>query len=122
MLERELETPSQSFEEKEVGPEAEGEDLERPTRQLRYIYSVQVSSFKLRKTALFHSQELQNRGLDAWLDLDTRGGYHRVLVGKYEGRNEALAMLTRLKESEEFMDALQVKVETGGSSESAEGL
>ena len=39
-----------------------------------------------------------------------------------KGRREALAMLSRLKESEEFGDALQVKVETGGSSESAEGV
>jgi hypothetical protein len=43
-----------------------------------------------------------------------------VLVGKYERRNEALAMLSRLKESEEFHDALQVKVETSGSTEPAE--
>jgi cell division protein FtsN len=54
--------------------------------------------------------------------LDTRGGYQRVLVGKYEHRNEALAMLSRLKESEEFHDALQVKVETSGSAEPAGDL
>jgi hypothetical protein len=64
-------------------------------------------------------QELRGLGLDAWLDLDTRGGYQRVMVGKYEHKKEALAMLSRLKESEEFYDALQVKVETSGSTESA---
>jgi hypothetical protein len=64
-------------------------------------------------------QELRGLGLDAWLDLDTLGGYQRVLVGKYQHRREALAMLSRLKESEEFYDALQVKVETSGSTEPA---
>jgi len=110
-LKRDLKTPSQSLEEKEVAPAAEEENLPGYPRELQYIYSVQVSSFKFRKTALTHSQELQGRGLDTWLDLDTRGGYHRVLVGKYEDRSEALALLNRLKESEEFADALQVKVE-----------
>jgi hypothetical protein len=40
-----------------------------------------------------------------------------VLVGEYEGRSEALALLMQLKQSEEFGDAIQVKVETGASSE-----
>ena len=70
-----------------------------------------MSSFRTKKRALIHLRELQGRGFDAWLDLDTRGGYHRVLVGKYEGRREALAMLSRLQENKEFGDALQVKVE-----------
>ena len=99
---------------REIVPQYSGE--------LSYVYSVQVSSFKYRKTALSHSQELRGRGLDAWLDLDTKGGYQRVLVGKYEHRNEALALLSRLKESEEFHDALQVKVETSGSAETAGDL
>ena len=102
--------------EMEAEPAPPGETLSRYSHKLPYIYSVQVSSYRYEKGALTHLRELQGRGLDAWLDLDTRGGYHRVLVGKYKGRSEALAMLSRLKESEEFGDALQVKVET------AEGL
>ena len=85
--------------------------------RLPYVYSVQVSSFKYKKGSLVRRQELKGRGLDAWLDLDTRGGYYRVLVGKYKDRQEALALLGRLKERREFADALQVKVELDGSSE-----
>ena len=92
------------------------------SRTLPYVYSVQIGSFKYRQNALFRMRELQRQGLDAWLDLDTRGGYQRVLVGKYEHRNEALAMLSQLKESEEFHDALQVKVETSGSAKPAGDL
>jgi len=110
-LKPELETPPQVFEETEVTAAAEGENLPQYSGTLQYVYSVQVGSFKYRKNALFRMRELQRRGIDGWLDLDTRGGYHRVLVGKYEHRNEARAMLSRLKESEEFHDALQVKVE-----------
>jgi cell division septation protein DedD len=104
----------------EITAAPQRETVPQYSSTLPYVYSVQVSSFKHRKTALSHSEELRGRGLDAWLDVDTRGGYQRVLVGKYERRNEALAMLSRLKESEEFHDALQVKVETSGSTEPAE--
>jgi len=110
-LKPELETPPQVFEETRVTAAAEGENLPQYSRTLPYVYSVQVGSFKYRQNALFRMRELQRRGMDGWLDLDTRGGYHRVLVGKYQHRNEALAMLSGLKESEEFHDALQVKVE-----------
>jgi len=102
---------SQSIEKMEVTPAAVEETLPEYPQTTQYIYSVQVSSFRTKNRALTHSRELQGRGFDAWLDLDTRGGYHRVLVGKYEGRSEALAMLRRLQESKEFADALQVKVE-----------
>ena len=105
--------------ETEITPAPQRETVPQHSSTLPYVYSVQVSSFKYRKTALSHLQELQGRGLDAWLDLDTKGGYQRVLVGKYEHKNEALAMLSRLRESAEFHDALQVKVETSGSTESA---
>jgi type IV/VI secretion system ImpK/VasF family protein len=110
-LRPELETPPQVFEETGVTPAVERETVPQYSRTLPYVYSVQVGSFKYRQNALFRTRELQRRGLDGWLDLDTRGGYHRVFVGKYEYRKEALAMLGRLKESEEFHDALQVKVE-----------
>ena len=40
-----------------------------------------------------------------------------MLVGKCRDREEALALLGRLKERREFADALQVKVELDGSSE-----
>jgi cell division protein FtsN len=105
--------------EMEITPAPQRENLPQYSGTLAYVYSVQVSSFKYRKTALSHLQELRGLGLDAWLDLDTLGGYQRVLVGKYQHRREALAMLSRLKESEEFYDALQVKVETSGSTEPA---
>jgi cell division septation protein DedD len=107
----EVETASQAIEEMEVTPAAVEETLPEYPQTHRYIYSVQVSSFRTKKRALTHLRELEGRGFDAWLDLDTRGGYHRVLVGKYQGRSEALAMLGRLQESKEFGDALQVKVE-----------
>ncbi len=110
-LEGEVETASQSIEKMEVTPAAPEETLPEFRRTQRYIYSVQVSSFRTKKRALIHLRELQGRGFDGWLDLDTRGGYHRVLVGKCKGRSEALAMLRRLQESKEFGDALQVKVE-----------
>ncbi len=110
-LEGEVETASQSIEKMEVAPAALEETLPQYPQSQRYIYSVQVSSFRTKKRALIHLRELQGRGFDGWLDLDTRGGYHRVLVGKYKGRSEALAMLRRLQESKEFGDALQVKVE-----------
>jgi len=111
-LKPELETPPQIFEETGVTAAAEGEPVPQYSRTLPYVYSVQVGSFKYRENAIFRMRELQRRGIDGWLDLDTKGGYHRVLVGKYEHRNEARAMLNRLKESAEFHDALQVKVET----------
>jgi cell division septation protein DedD len=107
----EVETDSQTIEKMEVTPAAVEETLPEYPQTTQYVYSVQVSSFRTKKRALTHLRELQGRGFDAWLDLDTRGGYHRVLVGKYEGRSEALAMLGRLQESKEFGDALQVKVE-----------
>jgi cell division septation protein DedD len=103
----------------EITPAPQRETVPQYSSTLPYVYSVQVSSFKYRKTALNHVQALRGRGLDAWLDLDTRGGYHRVLVGKYEHKSEARVMLSQLKESEEFHDALQVKVETSGSTEPA---
>ena len=113
----ELKPASQSFEEKEVA-QAPQVDLQPPQfDKLPYIYSVQVSSFKYKKSSLVRRKELKRRGFDAWLDLDTRGGYYRVLVGKYKDRQEALALLGRLKERNEFADALQVKVELDGSSE-----
>ena len=116
-LQRELEPVSQAYEEKEIA-RAPQVDLQPPQfDKLPYIYSVQVSSFKYKKGSLVRRQELKRRGLDAWLDLDTRGGYYRVLVGKYKDRKEALALLSRLKERREFADALQVKVELDGSSE-----
>jgi type IV/VI secretion system ImpK/VasF family protein len=105
--------------EMEITPAPQRETVPQYSSTLPYVYSVQVSSFKYRKTALNHVQALRGRGLDAWLDLDTRGGYHRVLVGKYEHKSEARVMLSQLKESEEFHDALQVKVETSGSTEPA---
>jgi len=111
----EEEKRSQATEKMEVTPAAVEKTLPEYPKPTQYIYSVQVSSFRTKKGALTHLRELQGRGFDAWLDLDTRGGYHRVLVGKYEGRSEALAMLRQLKESEEFGDAIQVRVETGAS-------
>jgi len=116
-LQRELEPVSQPLEEKEV-TRAPQVDLQPPQLdKLPYVYSVQVSSFKYKKSSLVQKKELKRRGFDAWLDLDTRGGYYRVLVGKYKDRQEALALLDRLKERNEFADALQVKVEMDGSSE-----
>jgi len=116
-LEPELESNSQFFETKEVtrAPQVDSSPLQLD--KLTYIYSVQVSSFKYKKGSLVRRQELKRRGFDAWLDLDTRGGYYRVLVGKYENRQGALSLLGRLKERREFADALQVKVELDGSSE-----
>ncbi len=116
-LERDLEPASQYFEKQEVtrAPQVDFPPLQLD--KLAYVYSVQVSSFKYKKSSLVRRQELKKRGLDAWLDLDTRGGYYRVLVGKYKDRQEALALLDRLKERSEFADALQVKVELDGSSE-----
>lgn len=108
--------------EMEVTPTPPEKNITQYSLKRSYVYSVQVSSFKYRRTAHNHSQELRGRGLDGWLDLDTRGGYHRVLVGKYQHRSEALAMLNRLRESEEFHDALQVKVETADSTVSPEVL
>jgi type VI protein secretion system component VasF len=116
-LQRELEPVSQAVEEKEV-TKAPQVDLQPPKLdKLPYVYSVQVSSFKYKKSSLVRRQDLKGRGFDAWLDLDTRGGYYRVLVGKYKDRKEALALLDELKERNEFADALQVKVELDGSSE-----
>jgi type IV/VI secretion system ImpK/VasF family protein len=111
ILKPELETPPQVFEETGVTPAALEETLPEYPQTRQYIYSVQVSSFRTKKRALTHLRELEGRGFDAWLDLDTLGGYHRVLVGKYEGRSDALAMLWRLQKNKEFSDALQVKVE-----------
>jgi len=116
-LEGELEPISQPLEEKEVTRALQVELQPPQLDKLPYIYSVQVSSFKYKKSSLVRRQELKGRGLDAWLDLDTRGGYYRVLVGKYKDRQEALALLDELKERNEFADALQVKVELDGSSE-----
>jgi type IV/VI secretion system ImpK/VasF family protein len=109
-LKPELENPPQIFQETGVTPAAGGENVPQYFRTLPYVFTVQVGSFKYRQNALFRMRELQRRGLDGWLDLDTRGGYHRVLVGKYQHKNEALALLSRLRESAEFHDALQVKV------------
>jgi type IV/VI secretion system ImpK/VasF family protein len=117
-LKPELENPPQVFQETGVTPAAGGETVPQYSRTLPYVYTVQVGSFKYRQNALFRVRELQRRGLDGWLDLDTRGGYQRVLVGKYQHKDEALVLLSRLRESEEFHDALQVKVETSGSTES----
>jgi len=116
-LERELEPTSQFFEKKEVTRTPQVDFPPPQLDKLPYVYSVQVSSFKYKKGSLARRQELKRQGLDAWLDLDTRGGYYRVLVGKYKDRQEALALLGRLKERREFADALQVKVELDGSSE-----
>jgi cell division septation protein DedD len=118
-LKPELENPPQVFQEMGVTPAAGGETVPQYSRTLPYVYTVQVGSFKYRQNALFRVRELQRRGLDGWLDLDSRGGYHRVLVGKYQHKSEAIGMLSRLRESEEFHDALQVKVETSGSTEPA---
>lgn len=116
-LERELEPASQFFEKKMVTRAPQVDASPPQLDKLTYIYAVQVSSFKYKKGSLVRRQELKGRGFDAWLDLDTRGGYYRVLVGKYKDRQEALSLLGRLKERREFADALQVKVELDGSSE-----
>jgi type IV/VI secretion system ImpK/VasF family protein len=116
-LEPEPEPTSQFFEKKKVTRAPQVAFPPPQLDNLPYVYSVQVSSFKNKKRSLVHRQKLKGRGLDAWLDLDTRGGYYRVLVGKYKDREEALALLGRLKERREFADALQVKVELDGSSE-----
>jgi type IV/VI secretion system ImpK/VasF family protein len=116
-LERDLEPASQSFEKEEVTRVPQVDFQPPQLDKLPYVYSVQVSSFKYKKSSLVRRQELKRRGFDAWLDLDTRGGYYRVLVGKYKDRQEALALLDGLKEHNEFADALQVKVELDGSSE-----
>ena len=116
-LEPELEPNSEFLEKKEVTLAHQAEPSPPQVEKLPYVYSVQVSSFKYKKTSLIHRQELKGRGFDAWLDLDTRGGYYRVLVGKYKHRREALALLGLLRERDEFTDALQVKVELDGSSE-----
>jgi type IV/VI secretion system ImpK/VasF family protein len=116
-LEPEVEPTSQFFETKEVTRTPQVDSSPLQLDKLTYIYSVQVSSFKHKKGSLVRRQELKRRGLDAWLDLDTRGGYYRVLVGKYKNRQEALVLLGLLKERREFVDALQVKVELDGSSE-----
>jgi cell division protein FtsN len=108
---------SQYFEKQEVTRAPQVDFPPPQLDKLAYVYSVQVSSFKYKKSSLVRRQELKGRGFDAWLDLDTRGGYYRVLVGKYKDRSEALALLDRLKERNEFADALQVKVELDGSSE-----
>jgi cell division septation protein DedD len=101
----------------EAEPAPPKETLPRYSHKHPYVYSVQVGSYRYEKNALTHLRELQGRGFDAWLDLDTRGGYHRVLVGEYKGRSEALALLRQLKQSDEFGDAVQVKVETAASSQ-----
>jgi type IV/VI secretion system ImpK/VasF family protein len=101
----------------EVPPAPQIEIPPQQGEKLPYVYSVQVSSFKYRKTALNHLRELEGRHLEAWLDLDTRGGYHRVLVGKYRNKSEALALLDHLRNNKEFEDALPVKVSLEDSSE-----
>jgi len=116
-LEGELEPTSQFFGKKEVAQTPRVGSLPPQLDKLPHVYAVQVSSFKYKKGSLVRRQELKDRGFDAWLDLDTRGGYYRVLVGKYKDRQEALALLDRLKGQEDFADALQVKVELDGSSE-----
>ena len=116
-LERELEPAPQSFEKKEVKLNRQAPSSPPQLEKLAYVYSVQVSSFKYKKNSILRRQELKRLGFDAWLDLDTRGGYYRVLVGNYKERREALVLLARLKERKEFTDALQVKVELDGTSE-----
>ena len=115
--EGELEPTSRFFEKKEVAQTPQSGSLPPRHDKLPYVYAVQVSSFKYKNGSLVRRQELKDRGFDAWLDLDTRGGYYRVLVGKYKDRQEALALLGRLKGQRDFADALQVKVELDGSSE-----
>jgi cell division protein FtsN/type VI protein secretion system component VasF len=83
------------------------------------IYAVQVGAYQDRKLALDRSQELQRQGFDAWIewvDLDERGYWYRVLVGKYKDRSEAAARLSELKGKEEFQDACQVEVLVGVTS------
>jgi hypothetical protein len=76
-----------------------------------YIYTVQVNSFKLKTEALLRLGELQRRDLNAWVawvDLGERGIWYRVLLGKYEEKDEALALRRQLIRNREFKDARQV--------------
>jgi putative secretion ATPase (PEP-CTERM system associated) len=76
-----------------------------------YIYTVQVNSFKLKTEALDRLGELHSRDFNAWVawvDLGERGIWYRVLLGKYEEKDQALALRRQLIQNREFEDARQV--------------
>lgn len=90
--------------------------------QPAFIYTVQVGAFRNRKNAVARVKELQGRSFDAWADLDTPGGWHKVFLGKYKNRTEAIAVQDRLRERKEFHDALQVKIPLDAPAEPSESL
>ena len=56
-------------------------------------------------------RKLQNRGFDSWvvwIDLGEMGTWYRVLVGKYDDKNEAEAMANKLGQRQEFQQARQI--------------
>jgi type IV/VI secretion system ImpK/VasF family protein len=124
-LEPESKTASESFEAPEDPPAADDDGAGQFVNKLVCIYTVQVSSFRNRQRALSHLQGLQERGFDAWItrvDLGERGVWHRVLLGKYKNRSEALANMNRLRETKEFQDSRQIAVYAEAFSGSEGGL
>jgi type II secretory pathway predicted ATPase ExeA len=81
-----------------------------------YIYTVHVNSYRNREAALARRRELEMRDFNAWVawvDLDAKGIWYRVLLGSYEDKGEALALTRRLNQREEFHDARQIAVYAG---------
>ena len=90
--------------------------------QPAFIYTVQVGAFRNRKNAVARVKVLQGRSFDAWADLDTPGGWHKVFLGKYKNRKEARAVQDRLRERKEFQDALQVEIPLNAPAGQSESL
>ncbi|MFP3870409.1 MAG: SPOR domain-containing protein, partial [Syntrophobacteria bacterium] len=87
-----------------------------------YIYTVHVNSFKRKEAALERRRELRSRGFEAWVawvDLDEKGIWYRVLLGTYDDKGTALAQTQRLKQSREFRDARQIAANATLLTESA---
>ena len=74
---------------------------------------MQVASFKLKEGALYISSKLDKHGYKPFLAKENNNGeiWHRVMVGPFASRKEALYQQVKLKKEFIFLSPIVVKSE-----------
>lgn len=82
-------------------------------RRIDKLYEVQLASFKLKEGALHISSKLSQQGYKTFLKEVQKNSeiWHRVMVGPYVSRKEAVRYQTKLKKEFIFLSPIVVKSE-----------
>ena len=77
-----------------------------------HLYSIQISSYRDNTRASMNVNQLWKLGYEAFttkVDIHGKGTWYRVMLGKFQSKSEAKAMLNKIKAIKGFSDARIIK-------------